>query len=77
MQQFCKQVEICNSTGFSITTLVKITNNYVILVATGTNNETFLLKTMLPLFTVISGHICFLLLVFPVFLHFLVVGSVR
>ena len=29
------------------------------------------------LFTVISEHICFLLLVFSLFLHFLVVGSVR
>jgi len=40
----------------------------------------FLLKYLLHgfpgLFTVISGHICFLLLVF-LFLHFLVVGSVR
>jgi len=41
----------------------------------------FLLKYLLHgfprLFTVISGHICFLLLVFFLFLHFLVVGSVR
>ena len=40
----------------------------------------FLLKFLLHgfpgLFTVISEHICFLLLVF-LFLHFLVVGSVR
>jgi len=42
----------------------------------------FLLKYLLHgfpgLFTVISGHICFLLFVFfLLFLHFLVVGSVR
>jgi len=41
----------------------------------------FLLKYLLHgfpgLFTVIFGHICFLLLVFFLFSHFLVVGSVR
>ena len=42
----------------------------------------FLLLKYLPrgfpgLFTVISEHICFLLLVFFLLLHFLVVGSVR
>ena len=38
---------------------------------------TYLLRVFPGLFTVISGHICFLLLVFFLFLHFLVVGSVR
>ena len=41
----------------------------------------FLLKYLLygfpGLYTVFSGHICFLLLVFFLFLHILVVGSVR
>ena len=37
----------------------------------------YLLRGFPGLFTVISEHICFLLLVFFLFLHFLVVGSVR
>jgi len=36
----------------------------------------YLLRGFPGLFTVISEHICFLLLVFFLFLHFLVVGSV-
>ena len=36
-----------------------------------------LLRGFPRLFTGISEHICFLLLVFFLFLHFLVVGSVR
>ena len=37
----------------------------------------YLLRGFPGLFTVISEHICFLLLVFFLFLRFLVVGSVR
>ena len=37
----------------------------------------YLLRGFSGLFTVTSEHICFLLLVFFLFLHFLVVGSVR
>ena len=37
----------------------------------------YLLHGFPGLFIVISGHICFLLFVFFLFLHFLVVGSVR
>jgi len=37
----------------------------------------YLLRGYPGLFTVISEHICFLVLVFFLFLHFLVVGSMR
>ena len=41
------------------------------------NQLKYLLRGFPGLYTVISEHVCFLLLVFSLFLHFLVVGSVR